>query len=400
MQELNFDVVIHLAGDQIIPNYIGVKLCTSPQHVVVVTDKTEIMAKRLRQQCETETVKFVISEALPAHDYVKIKERFDSYSTNTAGKRIGFNVTGGTKPMFAAALDFCRETGATPFYIDSMLRKVLFLQKPFTTLPMPPVFQSVAEFIQLAGYKVQIQGKTTADEKLRTRKNLSELFWAQQNLIRRWIASFALATQSKFQNSKTMPDFFKAALDEMLAKVQERTDGVLNAEWQKVFPPESDWRPAAIFAGGGWFEEYCFWQLEHLLIAREIKDLRLGCSPGWESSMANNNNPAQEFDLAFTDGYGLNICECKAGAIKQEYIQKLENLRTTFGGSFGRAILMSINSDAPTTQRIEQQKSISMISGKHLENAWDGILTLKPGTILVDKKNNKPKSPQFSDDRW
>jgi hypothetical protein len=48
MNELTFDVVFHLAGAQIIPNYMGIRACVCPKHVVVVAEKTKTQRDRLQ----------------------------------------------------------------------------------------------------------------------------------------------------------------------------------------------------------------------------------------------------------------------------------------------------------------------------------------------------------------
>jgi hypothetical protein len=47
MTELTFDLVLHLAGEQIIPNYMAMKLCESPEHLCVVTQQTNVQVPLL-----------------------------------------------------------------------------------------------------------------------------------------------------------------------------------------------------------------------------------------------------------------------------------------------------------------------------------------------------------------
>ncbi len=53
-------------------------------------------------------------------------------------KRLGFNLTGGTKLMYAGALAAARALGATPFYFDGRNRRVVFLDG-FDSEPIKPV---------------------------------------------------------------------------------------------------------------------------------------------------------------------------------------------------------------------------------------------------------------------
>lgn len=63
--------------------------------------------------------------------------------------RIGINLTGGTKLMFAGALSAARELGAVPFYFDSRNRRVTFIDSLRREKIRP--IDSVETFLQLNG---------------------------------------------------------------------------------------------------------------------------------------------------------------------------------------------------------------------------------------------------------
>ena len=68
-----------------------------------------------------------------------------------------------------------------------------------------------------------------------------------------------------------------------------------------------------------------------------------------------------EFDCVFTDGNRLFIVECKAGALKQEHIQKLENNLKLYGGISAQGILFTSFPPGPHLQeRINMSKSIQI----------------------------------------
>ena len=71
-----------------------------------------------------------------------------------------------------------------------------------------------------------------------------------------------------------------------------------------------------------------------------ISDVRVGYEPGYPDGTSNRWG-AQEFDCAFTDGKRLWIVECKAGPVRQEAIQKLENILRTYGGMAARGLVVS-----------------------------------------------------------
>ncbi|MEI2785002.1 MAG: hypothetical protein V9E82_04765 [Candidatus Nanopelagicales bacterium] len=73
-----------------------------------------------------------------------------------------------------------------------------------------------------------------------------------------------------------------------------------------------------------------------------VRDVRVGFEAGYrEGSTSKPGWSAQEFDGAFTDGKRLWIVECKAGPVRQEAIQKLENNLKLYGGVAARGLLIS-----------------------------------------------------------
>jgi hypothetical protein len=75
-----------------------------------------------------------------------------------------------------------------------------------------------------------------------------------------------------------------------------------------------------------------------------------------------NEPPSGEFDCAFTDGKRLWLVECKAGNVKQEHIQKLENNLKTYGGIAARGILVAAFPLVPTlARRVRSSTSIRVV---------------------------------------
>ena len=106
------------------------------------------------------------------------------------------------------------------------------------------------------------------------------------------------------------------------------------------------------YLGGGWLEEYVFTLLRAAEAKDLIHDLRIGIEVGYGGrAHSSREAPSGEFDCAFTDGKRLWLVECKAGNVKQEHIQKLENNLKTYGGIAARGILVSSFPIVPTLVR-------------------------------------------------
>ncbi len=376
MKELQFDVVIHLAGEQAVPNYMAVKLSEAGLHILLTTTKTKRQYKLLSDICSSKERSLRHIE-VPATDYAGIRSAL-SEIPELQGRRIGVNLTGGTKPMFAAALDFCRERNGVPFYFDTQERMISFFTDNHLQLPMPRVFQSVEEFARLGNYKIKGKVKRSADLS-EARRGLVKLFWQNKDWVRRAIADFSYATDKRFQSQKwTPPDCYANATHLILnPRRGNKREEALAQAWESVFPSKKcDWRDAARFGAGEWFEEWLLLQFAESRKSDDFIDLCSGISLAYADGA--DARSVQEIDVAFTDGYVLTLIECKAGDVFQDHIQKLENLRRQIGGAMGRGFLCAINYQSGiVTERVENG-GISLISGdkalRMLPNRQDTVM--------------------------
>ena len=117
------------------------------------------------------------------------------------------------------------------------------------------------------------------------------------------------------------------------------------------------------YFGGGWLEEYVCTLLRDVEERGLIHDLRIGMEVDYSGKVHHPNEPPSgEFDCAFTDGKRLWLVECKAGNVKQEHIQKLENNLKTYGGIAARGILVSSFPIVPTlAKRIRSSTAICAV---------------------------------------
>ena len=361
MKELQFDVVIHLAGEQAVPNYMAVKLSEASKHILLTTTKTKQQYALLSGVCASKdrTIRHI---EVPATDYAGIKSALAA-TPELHGKKVGVNLTGGTKPMFAAALDYCRETNSVPFYFDTQERMISFFKNDYLRVPMPKVFESVEEFAKLGKYRIKGKVKR-GDDIPDNRRELVNLFWQNKDWVRRVIGDFSHATDKRFQSQKNCPPgCYMNALNLVLRPRRgNKKEEALAKAWEAVFPSKRcDWRDAARFGAGEWFEEWLLLQFANSRKHDSFIDLCSGVSLSYADG--DRSKSAQEIDVAYTDGYLLTLIECKAGAVEQEHIQKLENVRRQIGGAMGRGFLCAINyQDGIVVERV-QNGNISLITG-------------------------------------
>lgn len=373
--ECDFDMIFHLFGEQRMPSLLGIKQFKSKKHVFVNT--SQYPAKVMKN--------FLINEAFdelyvdpfnPIDVNDKILAYLKKYDQNL---KIGFNLTGGTKLMYAGALSSCKKINATPFYFDGVNNKVIFLNN-FKSSPTIDI-DSVETFLKLHGNELNISNKGLWDEipdiKLIGRDELTKNLWKN----RRDIASLYKRIYPFVEEDKA----FDIANKKIQIKYDKNKNVTINLN-DNHFSFEN-WSSFGKYIMGGWFEEFVYLQLCPLLELGVIKDLRIGLEVSFKEKESNkklngfhnlkriSNNTYQEFDLIFTDGKKLYIIECKAGSIKTEYIMKLQNIIRYFGGIEARGILAACfqPNHQVVKKKIEDSSNITFINEN---NFRDRIISL------------------------
>ena len=306
--------------------------------------------------------------------------------------RIGFNLTGGTKLMYAGALAACRKVNATPFYFNSRNNKVIFLND-FDSIDTKPI-SSVETFIKLNGNNLYIskpgQWADIPDIDNPDRTALTKLLWKQRTTLA------GLYKKVSQYNDKPSQDFqfrYKhisvGLMDgnkaEILISIRD------GKELAYRFPK---WPDFASYLSGGWFEEYTFLKLQPYLESGIIKDLRIGLKVSFQGDSYDKkslgfgeqlsrllNNDYQELDIVFTDSRCLYIIECKAGAVKGEYVSKLESITRYFGGIEGKGILACCFPPRSTVvkQKAHQAHNIHLLSGGYLFDELKSLIYQERG---------------------
>ena len=364
-----YDTIFHLFGEQRMPNLLGVIQFSSKKHIFV--NSAQFPADVMKQFLgETEYGEIAVDPYDPENVRSTI---LDQVAIVPATAKVGFNLTGGTKLMYAGALAACRKVNATPFYFDSRNNQVIFLNDFKTN--ETKLISSVETFIQLNGSDLfisksgrwaDIPGIESPDRNRLTneiwqaRKKIARLYWE----LSRYNGSFQ---PFKLYNE----DIFVMLSKDKSAKI---SIGLNHFEFK-------EWPDLAKYLSGGWFEEYTFMKLQPLVDAGLIKDMRIGLEVSFKEDSADKNSsslraqpsnpfgdPYQELDITFTDGRRLYVIECKAGTVKTEHIMKLQNIVRYFGGVEGRGVLVycSYPKSKVIRKKIDDSKNLRLASGNRL----------------------------------
>ncbi len=382
-----FDRIYHLLGNQSIPVFICIKLFSNCEHVLYVTSETEKIVKNIQDALGNKAKRLLVVKVDP-YNIDSLNQVFKEEISKQKAKKLGFNCTGGTKPMFAALLNQCQRINGIAFYLNSEERKVDFLFPEYKSIPLMPVFSSVFEFIKLAGFKVK---ETIPKQNRQNIDELTNFCWNNKLLL-----STIQFKISAFNNTPGKPFFIEKTKSRRYISAKLEKDGkatIITDNNQLSFDNFPDF---ARFLSGEWLEEYVYQLLHPLSENNQIRDIQINMCPQWPTQIESEpqgkkkkSTIAQEFDVTFTDGFDLFIIECKAGGIKQEHVQKLENLVRTFGGLFGKGIFAaSGNQNKQTQNRLKNSKSVSSFIGNSIREIPYSLSMLEGGTIFTNTRSS------------
>jgi hypothetical protein len=372
-----YDVIFHLFGEQRMPSLLGMIQFSANEHIFV--NSSQYPAKVMKQFLGKAKYGEILVDPFNPED---VRSRIlNAISKMANGTKIGFNLTGGTKLMYAGALAACRKVNATPFYFNSQNNQLIYLNdfKSAITNLIP----SVKLFIKLNGNNLSISnfgrwedipGIDTAK-----RKDLTYELWNARYKISR------LYRDLLNYNNEFKP--FEIKGRDIFTKLSK--DGKANVSIGSKHYDFENWPDFAKYLCGGWFEEYAFMELKPLLDSGLIKDMHIGLQVAFQEKPQDQGSQNladqlksqigqtyQELDIVFTDGRRLYIVECKSGVLKGVYIRKLESITRYFGGQEGHGILAY---SKPSRSGIVHQKAreghnISLVEGCDLQSSVKSML--------------------------
>lgn len=378
----DYDLMVHLVGEQAIPNLIAMRQLDVPRHLLLVSDQTLPVAKRLAQlqpgACRWGKLRNPYAIGGTSAQTLQ-------FVRSMGARQPVFNLTGGTKMMFAGAYDAAQQLNAPCFYVETVPNRTLHWLEPHRKVPLKPVL-GVEDFVRVVGHDLQDPGRWESDPLRATRVELCRRFWDVRSKICEGNRQKAFAAFCKDSSAgKSLPPFPAGIM----------VAGDPSGRWTLTLGGAtgqfSSADEVAAFMAGGWFEEFCYSLLRPLEMSGLIHQLRFRLKPAWgaQAAVAADAQGIQEFDLAFTDGFRLFVLECKAGDVKQEHIQVLENNRNSFGGAMGQGLLLTTFPLRGAAARRIQGSKLAAIGGGALPDALSrgDIITLPPGAVLPRRRS-------------
>ncbi len=331
-----FDVIYHLFGEQRMPSLLGIRQFDSKRHVFLSSSRyPAAYMKQFIQEGGFGELTVDPWDARDTHEtIVRDARRLPPKA------RIGINLTGGTKLMFAGALSAARALGAVSFYFDSRNRSATFIDSLRREIIKP--IDSVESFLLLNSDGLSFSKDAAMGNISSKRNQLTKVLWKNRTKISRYykLLSSINNDHERLRERNALTPFNIGNGGEKdfafkFSKDKEATVSGLGTDFRF-----ENWPDFAKYLSGGWFEEYVYSLCKPYEDAGVIHDLRINVKLNLSAAGPQNLNAAyNEIDIAFTDGYSLYIVECKAGNVTQEQVMKLQNLVRIYGGVEGRGIV-------------------------------------------------------------
>lgn len=363
----DYDLVIHLLGEQTIPVLFGVRQFHSKNHIILTTREFESEARRLAKAIGISTTPVVVHDPFKPADTRRAVAK--QVGKLIDGARVAVNMTGGTKLMFAGALSACWELGLDPFYFEIKKHDVIFLRDG-SRVPFVGI-SDVKDFFDAENFNIVSSGRSVEDSDFSKNSSLSVTheIWQRRHLLSELYREpnfhAMLKETDRYGGTDVMAKKFSFVWSSGEASFDGRDAAHLVLNGKKLDVVSKDF---FAFLSGGWLEEYVYGLMRPLELDGTIRDLRVGLVVGFsQNNVTDPELVAQEFDCIFTDGKRMWIVECKAGNVLQEAIQKLENNLRVYGGVASKGILVSSKQLNRTQKtRVERSASITFIDPNEL----------------------------------
>lgn len=174
-----FDVTFHLFGEQRMPALLSIRQFESAHHIFI--NSKDYPATCMRAFIGSQDIHELTVD--PWDDRAVHKQITELAKQFPEKTRVGINLTGGTKLMFAGALSAARELGAVPFYFDSKNRRVTFIDS--VRREKIRQIDSIEIFLHLNSDGLDISSSTVVNEMSPDRQLLTKTLWSYREKLRK-----------------------------------------------------------------------------------------------------------------------------------------------------------------------------------------------------------------------
>jgi hypothetical protein len=332
-----------LVSYQPIPNLIPLKTeGLRPEKVInLVSPDMQVQAARLKKIANDWGIT-VEEKPIEPYDLDSARETCLDLLAHHEDDDLTLNVTGGTKIMALAAFEVFREFKKEIIYVDTQNETIQILSPNAATVTFRNVIR-VRPY--LAAYGQNIIEDRTNHEMVHHNRNTIDGFLRDLGKYELPI-SILNGYTAPHRNTRTFP--LQVALDErhrempdfmeLLRLLEERR--IVSLQGGRIVFPEFS---AIEFLSGGWLEEHVF----DVVSSMSDTNSKMGIVVEW--SQSGRKPTTNEYDVVFTHNNRLYLIECKTKrfvgrdqqGVNEDLIYKLESLRNSAGGLYGKGMLVS-----------------------------------------------------------
>lgn len=344
------NILFSLIGEETIPNYRAYK--ENPPNILVhvFTDKTKPKSDLLFSLVDKEKTE-IISICVNGFDYQSVIEGLNAskliYSTEDY---LSINVTGGTKMMTLALVDYVRSLDIYPnekikfFYIDRAQKMNWYLENILEDFCEPLMLE---EIVHLQGQKIKSKDLFT-DVYNRFSESIEEIKEAlnYHSSKNNWDV-FNEKVISKIRKEKGLFENKNTNLKEIVNSLSQK--GVFNkyeVTWSEkeflvllddieLFRFEHSVSEIEWFVfNAGWFE-----LLTAVYLSKKYSEENIYLNVLFPA-LSNVEVDKNEVDILINDNGNLIFVECKSGLVFPENINSIKIRQETFGGLIAKNILV------------------------------------------------------------
>ncbi len=209
---------------------------------------------------------------------------------------MAFNLTGGTKLMYAGAFSACSKVNATPLYFNLAENNIVNLQTG-ARRPLKPITSSIdliklncldkEQYIKNNGAWENIRARLTQGN---VRQELSAALFKNHEKIQKLYADLV-----NYNDDNNIKDFelpvYETSECKVFHKAKNSQEGTVILGG-KLYGPIRGWHNFAKYLSGGWFEEYVYGELKPLEEAGIIHDLRINVRIAYNQSSIKKKSGA------------------------------------------------------------------------------------------------------------
>lgn len=369
---------ICLVSEQTLPNYLGAIVPNAfPKkiHLIVterMKERADILEKSLR------------SRGYDVKQYPLIAPRPDAVQNvldsilEKNGPEIAINVTGGTKIMALAAVDWAGIQDISPFlfYVDTDNKKILQIGGKMEQFDLP-ISLKIKELLKAGtGAAISTGGESALSAPQRDLlDHLVQTFLKNKTALELFNKCAKEAEKSLYSH---MPYGDINELNEALAIAQRAgklriTSGIISYSSEE----------ARFWCNGGWLEEFVSSKLYRMKGLGIIDDWACNIEIFKDQKVPLKNSshaPQNELDAAFTAENRLFVIECKTANLAKvngfsTASYKLDSLRKNLGGVLSRGMIISVLAPRPTDIQRCKDLRIELLYGADVLKLEEKIKT-------------------------